>query len=77
MNWPAVGCICCKEEFKAKFKCLKAGSEIKLAYSYLVDADRPDAFRVENSELYSTATPEEDDLITKLEKKISILQAKE
>lgn len=50
---------------------------IKLAYSCLVDADRLDAFLVENSELYSSNTPEWDDLISNLEMKISELQAKE
>lgn len=50
---------------------------IKLAYSCLVDADRLDAFFVENSELYSSTVPEWNDLILNLEKKISKLQDKE
>lgn len=47
---------------------------IKLAYSCLVDADRLDAFLAENSEQYSPVAPEWDNLIAKLENKISKLQ---
>lgn len=50
---------------------------IKLVYSCLVDADRLNASGVGNGEVYSPILPEWDNLILKLEEKLTQLQAKE
>lgn len=50
---------------------------IKLIYSCLIDADRLDAYLVESGNVFSPASPNWDYLISKLEEKLSKLQAKE
>lgn len=50
---------------------------IKLVYSCLVDADRLDAYLAESGNIFSPAPPNWNYLISKLEEKLSKLQAKE